>query len=86
MESDALMGEIKLFAGSFAPVNWELCQGQVQQIQTNTALFSIIGTQFGGDGVTTFNLPNLAPLAAAGEGAASVNYIICVNGIYPQRP
>lgn len=86
MEDDVLMGEIKLFAGGFAPVNWELCQGQVLQIQANTALFSIIGTQFGGDGVTTFNLPNLAPLAPAGEGTAPINYIICVNGIYPQRP
>jgi len=85
MEDDVLMGEIKLFAGGFPPVNWEYCQGQVLQIEANTALFSLLGTQFGGDGVTTFGLPSLAPLTPAGAGAAPINYIICVNGIYPQR-
>ncbi len=82
---DALMAEIKLFAGNFAPENWEFCQGQVLQIRANTALFTLLGTQYGGDGQTTFNLPNLAPLTPLGSEQAPINYIICVQGIYPRR-
>jgi microcystin-dependent protein len=82
---DALMAEIKLFAGNFAPENWEFCQGQVLPIQANTALFTLLGTQYGGDGQTTFNLPNLAPLTPLGSDQEPINYIICVRGIYPQR-
>lgn len=57
--SDAYIGEIRLFAGNFAPVNWALCYGQLLPITQNTALFSILGTQYGGDGKTNFALPDL---------------------------
>jgi len=54
-----VVGEIRGFAGNFAPRAWAFCMGQVIQISTNIALFSIIGTTYGGDGRTTFMLPDL---------------------------
>ncbi len=57
--SDAWLGEIKLFAANYAPPGWAFCNGQLLQIVNNTALFAIIGTYYGGDGVTTFGLPDL---------------------------
>ena len=67
--SDPLLGEIKLFAGNFAPKGWMLCQGQTLAISTNTALFSILGTTYGGNGINTFQLPNLSGRVAVGTGA-----------------
>jgi microcystin-dependent protein len=58
--SDPYVGEIRLFAGNFAPLGWQFCQGQPLQIAENDVLFALIGTTYGGDGETTFNLPNLA--------------------------
>lgn len=58
--SSPYIGEIRCFAGNFAPVNWATCDGQTIAISENTALFSLIGTIYGGDGVNTFNLPKLA--------------------------
>jgi microcystin-dependent protein len=73
------MGSIVLFAGgSWIPRGWALCDGQTIPIQDNQALFSIIGTLYGGDGVTTFALPSLAPLGEYGP-----RYIICVEGVFP---
>lgn len=57
---DEMIGIIKIFAGNFAPRGWMLCQGQMLPIQQYTALFSILGTTYGGNGVTTFALPNLS--------------------------
>ncbi len=57
--SDPYVGEIRMFAGNFAPVGWALCNGQTMAISSNTALFSLLGTNYGGNGTTTFNLPNL---------------------------
>lgn len=54
-----IMGEIRLFAGTFAPRNWMFCQGQILSIAQNTALFAILGTIYGGNGQTTFALPDL---------------------------
>src|ERR1700719_3340863 len=53
------IGEIRMFGGNFAPRNWALCNGQLLLISQNTALFSILGTTYGGNGTTTFGLPNL---------------------------
>lgn len=53
------LGEIRMFAGTFAPVGWAFCHGQQLQVDQNDALFSLIGTIYGGDGRTTFNLPDL---------------------------
>ena len=57
--SDPFIAQITIFAGNFAPRNWAFCNGQLLPIAQNTALFSILGTTYGGDGRTTFGLPNL---------------------------
>jgi microcystin-dependent protein len=54
------VGEIRLFAGNFAPNGWMFCEGQTLPIAENEVLFNLIGTAYGGDGQETFNLPNLA--------------------------
>jgi microcystin-dependent protein len=66
--SDAFVGEIQMFGFDFAPKNWALCNGQILSIQQNQALFSLLGTSFGGNGTTTFALPNLQSLIPAGQG------------------
>src|SRR5947207_13763458 len=76
MSSDAMIGTIALFAGNFAPRGWQLCQGQILSIAQNTALFSILGTTYGGNGQTTFALPDLrgrSPISAGtGPGLRGV--------------
>lgn len=57
--AEPYLGEIRMFAGNFAPRGWALCNGQLMSISQNTALFSILGTTYGGDGRVTFGLPNL---------------------------
>ena len=57
--SDPFVGEIRMFGGSFAPAGWLLCQGQLLPISENETLFNLIGTTYGGDGQSTFALPNL---------------------------
>ncbi|MBN9518954.1 phage tail protein [bacterium] len=57
--ADPFLGEVRLFGGTFAPVGWAFCNGQLLSIAQNDALFSLLGTTYGGDGVTTFGLPNL---------------------------
>ncbi|GLC86988.1 phage tail protein [Lysinibacillus piscis] len=66
--ADAYIGEIRVFAGNFAPKGWALCNGQLMSIQQNTALYSILGVQYGGDGKTTFALPNLIGAAPMNQG------------------
>ncbi len=78
---DYYLGEIELFPYTFEPEGFSLCNGRLLQIQSNTALYSLIGTRFGGDGRTTFNLPNLTDVSPVGGTA----YYICVAGIYPTR-
>lgn len=65
---DPFIGEIRLLPFSFAPRNWALCNGQILSIASNTALFSIIGTTYGGNGTTTFQLPNLQGQVVTGVG------------------
>lgn len=66
--AEPFIGEIKIFAGNFPPRGWAFCAGQLLPISTNTALFSIIGTTYGGDGRTTFALPDLRGRAPIGFG------------------
>lgn len=66
--SEAFIGEIRLFAGNFAPQNWHLCDGSLLSISSNEALFSLIGTTYGGDGRTTFALPDLRGRVPIGQG------------------
>jgi microcystin-dependent protein len=66
--ADAYIGEIRLFAGNYAPQGWLLCNGQTLNISDNEALFTLVGTSYGGDGRTTFQLPNLQGVLALGRG------------------
>lgn len=65
---DNYLGEIAVFGFNFAPRGWALCQGQILPISQNTALFALLGVQFGGDGRATFGLPNLQAVIANGQG------------------
>jgi microcystin-dependent protein len=65
--ADPFVAEIRMFAGNFAPTGWAFCSGQLMPISQNTALFSLLGTFYGGDGKTTFALPNL-------EGASPMHH------------
>src|ERR1700722_18729562 len=67
---DPFIGEIRMFGFNFAPIGWALCQGQLLQISQNAALFSILGTQYGGNGTSNFGLPNLQGMVPIGQGAA----------------
>src|SRR5271166_3436062 len=62
------LGQITLFPFNFAPVGWALCEGQLLPIRQYTALFSLLGVQFGGDGRTNFALPDLRGRAPIGQG------------------
>ena len=74
--SSPFVAEITMFAFNFAPTGWALCQGQLLPISQNTALFSLLGTMYGGDGKSTFALPNLQDQTAVafGQGAGLSNY------------
>ncbi|SMB83904.1 phage tail protein [Deinococcus hopiensis] len=67
---DPFVGEIRLFSGNFAPNGWALCDGQVLSISQNTALFSLLGSMYGGNGTSTFALPDLRGRAAMHRGSA----------------
>lgn len=81
--SSPYIGEIRMFGGNFAPAGWALCQGQLLAISENDALFTLIGTTYGGDGQETFALPDLQgrfPIhMGQGPGLAN-NYIIGETG------
>jgi microcystin-dependent protein len=66
--SEPFIAEIRIFGFNFAPRNWALCNGQILPIAQNTALFSLVGTTYGGNGQTTFALPNLQARAPMGTG------------------
>jgi microcystin-dependent protein len=72
------IGQIAQFGGNFAPLGWAFCDGSLQSIDQNTALFSLLGTTYGGDGQTTFALPDLRgriPIGI-GQGPGLSNYVI----------
>jgi microcystin-dependent protein len=71
---DPFLGEIRMFAFNFAPVGWLLCNGQSLSIRQYSALFALLGVQFGGDGVNNFNLPDYRgrfPLSMGQQGAST---------------
>ncbi|MEP5231250.1 MAG: tail fiber protein [Alloalcanivorax sp.] len=96
--SEPFVAEIRIFASNFAPRGWAFCNGQLLPINQNTALFSLIGTTYGGDGRTVFNLPNLQGRAPAhpGNGPGLPSYrlgqvqnspsnVKVVQGVTPDR-
>ncbi len=78
---EPFLGQIELFAFNFTPPGWSTCEGQLLPISQNTALFSLLGTTFGGDGIATFALPDLRG-KAPGDGLA---YYIALQGVFPSR-
>ena len=78
---DPFIGQIQLLPYNFAPEGWAFCEGQLLPISQNQALFSLLGTMYGGDGVQTFALPNLK----GKEPNENMHYCIALNGIYPSR-
>ena len=75
---EGVIGYVTMFAGNFAPKNWAFCQAQIINIQSNTALFSILGTTYGGNGTTTFGLPDLQSrtIVGAGTGPGLSSYVL----------
>ncbi|MEA2484664.1 MAG: hypothetical protein QOC55_2611, partial [Thermoleophilaceae bacterium] len=69
--SDPFVAEIRIFPFNFPPTGWAFCDGQLMPISQNTALFSLLGTFYGGDGKTTFALPNLQGSVPLSSGQAS---------------
>lgn len=78
---DYLLGQILLFPFNFAPMGFMLCNGASLSIMQNSALYSLIGNKFGGDGRTNFNLPNLTNTSAV----SGMEYYIATQGMYPTR-
>ena len=80
--SNPYIGEIRMFGGNFAPAGWALCNGQLLAISENDALFNLIGTTYGGDGQTTFALPNLQGRLPIhnGTGPGLGSYVIGEQG------
>jgi microcystin-dependent protein len=78
---EPFFGQIQAFGFNYAPVGWAACEGQIMSIQQNTALFSLLGTTYGGDGHTTFALPDFR----AASARDNVHYCIATNGVYPPR-
>lgn len=92
-----MIGSISTFAGNFAPRNFVDCDGRMIKIHENPALFSILGITYGGDGITTFALPDLRPFSNDGQPDTGKRHrvdwstlgmprqVICINGIFPSR-
>ena len=70
--SQPFVGEIRMFGGNFPPLGWMFCEGQTLAIADNTVLFTLIGTTYGGDGVTTFALPDLRGRVPLHSGGGSI--------------
>ena len=75
------LGQIQLFPYNFAPKDWAFCEGQLLPISSNSALYSLIGTQFGGDGRTTFALPDMR----GNDPVPNTRYCIALTGEFPSR-
>lgn len=78
---ETFIGDIQLFPYGFAPRGWSKCDGEIMRISDNQALYSLLGSQYGGDGISTFGLPNLQ----GAEPFPKIDYYIALQGDYPQR-
>jgi microcystin-dependent protein len=95
---EEIIGSICTFAGRFAPEQYLDCDGRLLQVKGNEALFSILGTMYGGDGITNFAVPDLRPFSNDGQPDTGKRHrvdwatlqmprqVICYVGIYPMRP
>ena len=80
--AEPFLSEIRLMSFSYAPKGWAMANGQLMPIAQNAELFSRLGTFYGGDGKTSFALPNLQASAPIGAGAT---FFIAMRGIFPSR-
>lgn len=81
--SQAYLGEIRMFGGNFPPAGWAFCDGAAMSISQYTSLYGLIGTTYGGDGQTYFNLPNLQgrlPISAGQNPLTGTTYVLGQNG------
>ena len=78
---DTFLGDIQLFPYGFTPEDWTLCNGQLLPVQQYDALYALLGNRFGGDGYTTFAVPNLQ----GAEPVQGTHYFIALRGIFPSR-
>lgn len=79
------MAEVQLFAGNFPPRGWLFADGRILSIASNSALFALLGTTYGGNGTTTFALPDLRNATPRSANGASLQYVICMAGVFPSR-
>ena len=79
--AQGIVAEVKLFPSACAPNNWSACDGRLLPVASNTALFSLLQTTYGGDGQTNFALPDFSKLSPPG-----LEYFICTVGVYPSHP
>jgi microcystin-dependent protein len=86
---DEMLAIVKLFAGTYTPIGYMDCNGQTLPVSHYQALYSLLGNNYGGNGVQSFNLPDLRPVGPDGKkrpwNANEPRSIICVEGLYPQR-
>lgn len=82
---DYYLGQICEFTFGYTPPGFLPCQGQLLPIARNAALFSLVGIAYGGDGNTTFALPNLRGKSVLDKDASDTHYYIVVSGVYPPR-
>jgi microcystin-dependent protein len=83
---EPLIAQVLKFTGNFAPQGWAFCDGSKMNISNHSALFSLLGTQFGGDGMNTFALPKIADIPNPYDASKPpIRYIICLEGQYPRR-
>jgi microcystin-dependent protein len=81
-----LIGEIRMFAGRFEPRGWALCDGRLLSISRHSALFSVVGTAYGGDGMTNFALPDLRErVPRHSHPGPEPSFIIALEGDFPAR-
>ena len=82
--SEPYIGEIRMFGGNFAPVGWRLCNGDLLSIAEFSTLFNLIGTTYGGDGISTFALPNLqsrVPIHVGADGQGNTYFVGQPGGV-----
>jgi microcystin-dependent protein len=80
--AEQYLGEVRAMPFGFVPQGWAACNGQLLQVGGSTALFSLLGATYGGDGKTTFALPNIPPLQGK---QGTLQYCIAIQGRYPTQ-
>jgi microcystin-dependent protein len=83
IEMEEFTGSVHLFPYNFEIQGWMACDGRQLPINQYTALFSLLGTRYGGNGTTTFGIPKMDPVASA--NGDPLTYQICIQGLYPER-